>query len=358
MISKESYTKEWVDEVSEKLKYNDKALIEKVIRALSLLEHLVQVGCPLIFKGGTSLMLILGESLHRASIDIDVICPPGTDINHYMLDLGKHGFTKATPVAISHSRNNLPATHSKVFYEITYANSSRTEEYIKLDVLYEECPYSQTMSVPIQSPFLKLDSDPVLVKVATAEGMLGDKLTAFAPNTIGIPYFKGDKDCFVEIIKQLYDIGRLFENIEVYSDVYSTFLNVSETELGYRNLTGQIDKYYEDVRQTSLCIATRGKAGNGSFEHLQNGISRIRSFMYRQNYFIEHAIVDSARAAYLVTCFEKGKAMIEKYSGNPEEVLNLTLANTVTNKLNKLKSILPEAYFYWAKTSELLKTEV
>ena len=35
----------------------DTALIEKAIRALSLLESLVRSGCPFIFKGGTALML-------------------------------------------------------------------------------------------------------------------------------------------------------------------------------------------------------------------------------------------------------------------------------------------------------------
>ena len=40
----------WVDTVSKQLKYNDKNLIEKVIRALSLLEMLVEAKCPMVFK--------------------------------------------------------------------------------------------------------------------------------------------------------------------------------------------------------------------------------------------------------------------------------------------------------------------
>lgn len=72
MISKECFSPQWIDEISAKLEYKDKSLIEKVIRALSLLEMLVQSGCPLTFKGCTALMLILGQSLHRLSIDIDI----------------------------------------------------------------------------------------------------------------------------------------------------------------------------------------------------------------------------------------------------------------------------------------------
>ena len=52
---------------------------------------------------------------------------------------------------------------------------------------------------------------PLLAKVPCLEDMLGDKLTAFAPNTTGIPYFKKQDSMSMEIIKQLYDIGNLFD---------------------------------------------------------------------------------------------------------------------------------------------------
>ena len=51
MIKKECFTTEWIERVSSDLHYNDKNLIEKVIRALSLLEMLVEAGYPLVFKG-------------------------------------------------------------------------------------------------------------------------------------------------------------------------------------------------------------------------------------------------------------------------------------------------------------------
>ncbi|MGG6498608.1 UNVERIFIED_CONTAM: nucleotidyl transferase AbiEii/AbiGii toxin family protein, partial [Bacteroidetes bacterium 56_B9] len=53
MIKKECFTTEWIEQIASELHYNDKNLIEKVIRALSLLEMLVKAGCPLVFKGGT-----------------------------------------------------------------------------------------------------------------------------------------------------------------------------------------------------------------------------------------------------------------------------------------------------------------
>lgn len=46
---------------------------------------------------------------------------------------------------------------------------------------------------------------------------------------------------------------------------------------------------------------------------------------------------------------------IERYDGNPLSIANLDIQPTLSNKLNKLKRQSPEAYFYWSKTSELLK---
>ena len=51
MIKQECFTKEWCEQVAQKLNYKDTQLIEKVVRALSLLEMLVKSGGPFHFKG-------------------------------------------------------------------------------------------------------------------------------------------------------------------------------------------------------------------------------------------------------------------------------------------------------------------
>jgi len=61
MIKPECFTKEWCVQVAQKLDYKDTQIIEKVVRALSLLEMLIQSGCPFHFKGGTATMLLLGK---------------------------------------------------------------------------------------------------------------------------------------------------------------------------------------------------------------------------------------------------------------------------------------------------------
>ena len=235
---------------------------------------LVDAGAPIVFKGGSSLLLILKDTLNRLSIDVDVICPPGSDIRSYLRNLDEHGFLNIIPVRTEHGGKDLPASHFKSFYQVVFGGTDDEESFIRLDVLYEENPYSNAQLLPIESPFFKLDGDPLKVSVPSKEDILGDKLTAFGPNTLGIPYYKEDRAgrmrrCSLEIVKQLFDISCLFNVVDDFTDAYASFRRVSEVELGYRNMEGQIDRYFEDVRQSAMCLATRGQIGEGRFEEFQ-----------------------------------------------------------------------------------------
>ena len=68
MITQTSTTREWIETVSKSNKA-DKNLVEKVIRALLLLEGLSEHGLKYVFKGGTALMLLF-NSEKRLSIGV------------------------------------------------------------------------------------------------------------------------------------------------------------------------------------------------------------------------------------------------------------------------------------------------
>src|SRR5690606_15231639 len=72
MISKDSLNIDWIAKVSTANRKADMILVEKVIRALFLLEGLAKQRLDFVFKGGTALMLIL-DSSKRLSIDIDIV---------------------------------------------------------------------------------------------------------------------------------------------------------------------------------------------------------------------------------------------------------------------------------------------
>lgn len=314
MISKECFTTEWIAKKSVELHYNDRNLIEKVIRALSLLEMLSASGCPFHFKGGTSLMLILGGGAHRLSIDIDIMCPPGTNIEDYLKDYEQSGFLKYQLIERRQAGKDVPKSHSKFFYKVAFKGQSDATSFILLDVLYEECHYRKSNMIDIASPFIKLEGEPLKVVVPSVEDILGDKLVAFAPETTGIPYYKNDKLSTLEIIKQLYDVGRLFDRMQDIDMVSQSFKAIAKVELGYRNLGNDIKQIYNDIRQTALNISTRGFIDKEKFSLLQKGIVNIKPFIYMDAYRIEDAIVDASKAAYLATLIESGGNDIERFT--------------------------------------------
>lgn len=355
MISQECFTNEWITAKSKEYGYPDRNIIEKVIRAFSLLDMLAASGCPFHFKGGSCLMLLLTDQPYRLSIDIDIICPPGTDIETYLNKFQEYGFIKYESVQRLQRGTNIPKSHSKFFYDIAYIADSNRSGHILLDVLNEDCHYAETARVPITSPFIKMEGDTESVLVPSVGDILGDKLTAFAPNTTGIPYFKGETDCSLEIIKQLYDVGRLFDKINDLNITLQSFRRIAEVELSYRNLPNNTNLIFEDIRQTAICMATRGKEGQGNIDMLISGVGRIKSFMFQSNYTLDKAITDAAKAAYVATSIEVGNVSPIKYSGIPNDIANLVIPPVLTTRLNKLKRSLPEAYFYWANTGMLLE---
>lgn len=297
--------------------------------------------------------LILGEKTRRLSIDIDIICPPGTNIEEYLGRIKDFGFSRTELVERRQAGKDIPKSHSKFFYQIAYVDRANQESYILLDVLYEDFHYYQVNQIPVINPFIELDSEPVMVRVPSVGDILGDKLTAFAPNTTGIPYYKNGNSRSTEIMKQVYDIGRLFDAIDDLEITARSFKRIALVELGYRNLGTDLAIIYEDVRKTALLLATRGVEGIGDFPLLQDGVKRLGSFIFESKYFIEDAIVDSAKAAYAVTCIEKGIAEVSKFSLS-ELTPNMNIGKTLPMKLNKLKKSRPEAFYYWYLLDNIL----
>ena len=351
MIDQSRITREWIDDIAGIYKA-DPILTEKVIRALLLLEGLVKQDLPFVFKGGTALMLHF-DSAKRLSIDIDIILPDKkVDLSDILTAIVKQqGFTHFE-LQNRNAKSDIEKAHFKLFYKPARI-SGGDEEYVLLDILFEEVYYTQLSQLPIQSSFVPQEGEPVNVNIPTKEDLLGDKLTAFAPNTTGIPYFKGEDSMSMEIIKQLYDIGTLFDEIENLQVVSKTFKKFAVAELAYRDKSKlQPNNILEDIYQTSLAICTRGKDGDANFEELQKGISRIRSFIFSEKYHLEKAISHATKAAYLATLLKEEVAVIERFETGID-MKDWVITQPMNTRVNKLKKTDPEAFFYWFKIFKL-----
>ena len=362
MINPKSRSKEWILKSCGKNKVNDPTLMEKTIRAFSLLEALARSGCPFLFKGGSALMLQLACT-QRLSVDIDIVCPPGTDVISYLEPYAEeYGFGEIVPTERI-SRNNVPKTHAKCYYQVSYITNTISEK-ILLDVLFEENWYSTIDTLPITSPFLQMNGEEYTVQLPSKDDLLGDKLTAFAPNTTGIPYLKKitrkdgtveERDCSMEIIKQLFDIASLFDKIDNLSTARDTFLKIAPIELEYRGMDkDNIQVILDDIYSTSLLICTGlyTKDTSEEYTRLTKGIRRIHDLIISENYNHYSAIVNASKAAYISVLIGKGINTIKRYDPTIN-LRDIQIGEPIPPAINKLKAIRPEAFFYWCEIEQL-----
>jgi hypothetical protein len=193
------------------------------------------------------------------------------------------------------------------------------------------------------------------VSIPSPEDLLGDKLTAFAPDTTGIPYYKSGTSMSMEIMKQLYDVGSLFDISENMDTVINTFKSLAKKELDYRNKSDlTYENVLEDIIQTTLCIVSRGATKSGNFNELQTGIQRVSHFIFSESFHLDKAITLASKAAYIANAIRYDyKNDIEKFK-NPLQVKEWKIDNPLWPRLNWLKKSNPEAFFYWYKAHQLI----
>ena len=350
MFHTDSLSISWINKAAQKYK-TDPILIEKVIQVLYLLELLQKSDLDFIFKGGTALMLLLPEP-KRFSIDIDIIVSEKPENIEDLFDIiiENSNFLEYKEDE-REARSNIEKAHYKFYYKP--ATNVRTEiEYILLDILFEESQYGDhTHRIEITSPFLVTGGKGIKVTVPVVEAMLGDKLTAFAPNTTGVPY---DREKEIEIIKQLYDIGVLFDMIGNTETVATVFERCVKTESAYRDLTEiQSGDVLSDILETAMVISTRGKSGNGIFDQLQKGITNIKNYIFSESFHLDRAMVPAAKAAYLSAIIQTGNKELHRFT-DPMDVAEWTIEQPFETRLNKLKKSNPEAFFYWFNAFRLI----
>ena len=336
-----------------------------MVHAFSLLEHLKIVNLDFVFKGGTSLVLLLEEG-NRFSIDIDIISSLGREPLEKILD---------TVVSNSHFKRHIlnerrsykegvPKAHYTFEFDSVY--NPNVPGTILLDILFDSPHYPELIESTINTPWLSVDGTITTITTPSANSICGDKLTAFAPETIGIPYYKQDQPFAMEICKQLFDLGKLFENITDMAIVKKSFSAFAKAELSYRS--SDIDFNSRNLKETDVLwdsintcaiIARRErnstKESKKKFADLNLGIRSFGSaFLMTGNFRIEEALAASARVAYLnAILLQPDITEIDYFEG--QDTSQFTIEKVDWIFLNKLKRQPDKSiFYYWYKAVELL----
>lgn len=345
MLTKENFTLEHVMELK-KNRMVDSFILERSIYAFGLLEALCRVNMPFIFKGGTSLMLLLDRP-RRLSTDIDIIVAPGTDVDHYLEEAGKIFPFEKVEQQIRKGKNSIEKRHYKYYYDSPI--KGQMPFYILLDILFEENYYSNVIRKTIQNELLVTEAPYYEVNMPSADCILGDKLTAFAPHTTGIP-FGVDKE--LEIIKQMYDIASLTEVFENFDDVRKSYQGIVSSEIRYRGLETSAEMVLRDTLEAAACIASRGQYGCDYEKYLQ-GIKSIVTHVYDERFSAEKAAVMACKVMHMAACVLKNVQYehIDDYSFYVKKDIGFSRYS----KLSKLRKFNAEGFAHIVRAVEILQ---
>ena len=358
MIAEICFTADWLDKKRKELKGVDPSLLERALHAFALLGHLAESDLKFVFKGGTSLLLHV-PVIRRLSIDIDILCSaPTAELDQVLAEVSK------IPPFIRYeedergSRGLPERRHFKFFYTPIVAGNPAP--YVFLDVVEEPHVPHEVIDKPITPEILEIRRE-IQVTVPTVESLLADKLTAFAPRTTGVPFqpANGSPPDTMQIVKQLFDVGELFNLAEDLVAVRRVYQKVFSQENVYRGGGFTTEDVLEDTLQASLSLSMhRLKGVKDSTEALmlEDGARKLTSHLVDHRFNLDMAKLTAAKAALVAKLIrnEAAGTSLEVFRTvpPPEELRQLKIDGE-WERLNRLMSVNPEAFWYWYQASKL-----
>lgn len=261
---------------------------------------------------------------------------------------------------------DIPKAHYEFIFNSNFPNRnkegdiiSNPEREILLDVLFAENHYPALINKALETEWLLQTDKPIIVRTPDINSITGDKLSAFAPNTVGVPY---NMDKEKEIMKQLFDVGCLFHLLTDMEIFKKSFNESAKGEIEYRpeRKIESVEQVLRDTIDTALLIARKDilKADDEKvkYKELEKGINQFRHFVFQGKFDFLEAQVASAKAAYLASIILKDhKEELKKFK-KEIPLAEYLILNPDYNFLNKrLKFVAGgEALFYWFHTINLL----
>ena len=345
MIDKHVYEIDYIRDLQKKYA-SDPGLIERAIYAFGLLEAIKNVDMPFCFKGGTSLMLILDKPA-RLSTDIDILVEPGTDVDDYIEKASRIFPFLNMEEDIRKGKNGIMKRHFKFTY---FSPIRSTEFYILLDVVYAHLPYAKTVQKEIKNELLLTNGENLSVDIPTADCILGDKLTAFAPHTTGILLGCGKE---LEIAKQLFDTAMLFDYLSDYSLFAETYKTAVKEETAFRGEKWSSEDVLNDTINACISIVSRGAINKEDYAEYLYGIKSLKNHILLSGYNTDDVTWKACKVMYLSSCLLSGNSF--RRIDNPEEYIAASLEGSEYKRLAYVRKQRLDAYAYLVEATRNLK---
>ncbi|MFP4260940.1 MAG: nucleotidyl transferase AbiEii/AbiGii toxin family protein [Opitutales bacterium] len=244
---------------------------------------------------------------------------------------------------------------------------------IQIDVIESESPYARIDEQPVRVPFLE-QVEAIKVPMPSASCLLGDKLAAFAPSTIGYPYepiSRGGRETEprpIKVLKHLFDLGVLAELGDNMTDAIASYERIFAEQLKFRadifqrrGIAMTPELALDDSQDAAFWAARVGGrrlAGNEKkLIFMQNGIRALRSHLFTEPFAPAQTRLAAGRATLLAEIVRKGATDFD-LPGALKAPLNVEYINGTQLEdpwvdLNTIKGTNTDAYVLWEQAQRL-----
>ena len=162
----------------------------------------------------------------------------------------------------------------------------------------------------------------------------------------------------MQIVKQLFDIGELFNIATNFKNIKTAFKDNFNKENGYHSNIYIEEQVLQDTINIclDLCsIRLKGFKSSEDTNNIEDGIQRLGSHLIKEKFSIDfEAKIAGAKVFCLANSIKIDKSISFdkiRYSSNKIEQIKNKILSSPYDKLNRLKPIIPEAFYYiWQGT--------
>lgn len=169
----------------------------------------------------------------------------------------------------------------------------------------------------------------------------------------------------MQIAKQMFDIGELFNAATDFQVVRRVYDDVFALEAEYREHRFNREAALRDTLWASLGIASellRGDKPLADTQALRAGWRRVSSHLIQHRFGLDEARVASGKAALLATAILTNTDPFDlaqyRYVESPEslqKIKDLKIAKPEWQSLNRIKAANAGAFHYWYAADELAR---
>lgn len=360
MFAERCFSKAWL-EAEARRQGTQAVVLEKSIYALLLVGRLRRAGLDFVFKGGTSLMLHF-DTVRRLSIDVDIASLEDLDKVRQVLDAvcDQAPFLRWSPQEWRNGEN--PPTK---YFQVVYTSAlDGNPAAVQLDVLEVANGYAQVEEKPIGVAFLEV-VEPQTVPVPTLDCLLGDKLAAFAPSTIGILYQPTHRVTGepteprpILVMKQLFDVGELLLRARDPELVAATYHEHFAQQNRYRGGAFTLEQALGDTLDAAYWLSQidlRPAEENDKTTFFREGQRALNSHLVGARFTMQSAKAAASRAAHLAMAIRSGRmdGVLGPIASPAVDVLRTQRIAGNWNKLDRLRNVDIEAFHRWYLAHQL-----